>query len=324
MITRFQGVHGRPRLVDALLKQEIVGGDLLIAERLATDGELLYFDTGHEFIIQDAADFCLYMILMGTASIQLKGRDYLLRGVGTHVGEMTLIDTQQRRSASVRAHEPMVVLKVEEPVFADLANSFPKVWRNIAVELGNRLRQRNTLLRARNPRPLVFIGSSSEGLAEANALMAGLPAYPTLEVKVWDMGTFRPSRSTLESLATEAANCDFAILVLGADDIEISRGSKSAVPRDNVIFELGLFMGALGRERTFFVHHKTARYSLLSRIRDCLLGKADRAGVRIKLPSDLAGIAALTYETGESATLATRLAETCRTITSEIVKGGVR
>ena len=50
MITQVSKVsHGRPRLIDALLQQRIVGGDLRIAERLATDGELVYFDAGHEF-----------------------------------------------------------------------------------------------------------------------------------------------------------------------------------------------------------------------------------------------------------------------------------
>jgi CRP/FNR family cyclic AMP-dependent transcriptional regulator len=324
MITRFQGPAGRAHLVDSLLKQVIVAHNSEIAEELADAGELLVFAAGDEFVAEGAADFCLYMILMGTASIHLKGQEYLHRGVGTHIGEMTLIDISQRRSASVRAHEPMVVLKVEEADFTRIAKSFPEMWRNIAIELGSRLRQRNTLLRERNPRPRVFIGSASEGLVEANAIKAGLPGPPNLDVGIWNLNTFRPSRGTLETLAETATKCDFAILVLSADDIEISRGTQSAVPRDNVIFELGLFMGALGRERTFFVHHRAERISPMSRILGFLSGKPELAGVRIKLPSDLAGVTALTYKVGDSATLEMRLSETCQTVAEEIAKAGVR
>ena len=39
---------------------------------------------------------------------------------------------------------------------------------------------------------------------------------------------------------------DFAILVLTADDLVASRDVLSTAPRDNVLFELGLFMGGLG------------------------------------------------------------------------------
>ena len=45
---------------------------------------------------------------------------------------------------------------------------------------------------------------------------------------------------------------DFAVLVLTPDDITLSRGTTIASPRDNAIFELGLFMGTNGRNRTFF------------------------------------------------------------------------
>jgi predicted nucleotide-binding protein len=46
---------------------------------------------------------------------------------------------------------------------------------------------------------------------------------------------------------------DFAILVLTPDDLTQSRGKQQPSPRDNVVFELGLFIGALGRDRVFMV-----------------------------------------------------------------------
>jgi predicted nucleotide-binding protein len=58
---------------------------------------------------------------------------------------------------------------------------------------------------------------------------------------------------TLETLVAECRNYDHAILVLTPDDTRTKRHQLGSIPRDNVVFELGLFMGALGRERVFMV-----------------------------------------------------------------------
>jgi predicted nucleotide-binding protein len=52
---------------------------------------------------------------------------------------------------------------------------------------------------------------------------------------------------------TFSKETDFAAFVVTADDVTASRGRRKASPRDNVVFEIGLFMGAIGRERTFVV-----------------------------------------------------------------------
>jgi CRP/FNR family cyclic AMP-dependent transcriptional regulator len=328
LIARFQGADGRSHAIDALLKQPIVGGDAQIAARLIDEGELVSFAPGTEFIKQGDVDFCLYMVLMGTATINLNGRSYLDRGSGTHIGEMSLIDVTKHRSATVVAGEPIVALKIPESVFTSIARAFPGMWRNIAIELGDRLRQRNTLLRERNAIPRVFIGSSSEGLPEANAIKASLPGLPVLDVQVWSDGLFRPSSGTIETLAASASDCDFAILVLRDDDLTVSRGKKSLSPRDNVTFELGLFVGALGMKRTFIVHQKrprppnTLKSRLFAYFRKAIpWGYADSG---IKLPSDLAGVTTVTYELGPDSTLAARLAPACAQIAAEIEAQGVR
>src|SRR5262249_4003628 len=46
---------------------------------------------------------------------------------------------------------------------------------------------------------------------------------------------------------------DHAILVLTPDDRTVLRRKRSPAPRDNVVFELGLFMGCLGRRRASYV-----------------------------------------------------------------------
>lgn len=100
---------------------------------------------------------------------------------------------------------------------------------------------------ARNCR--VFIGSSTEGTAQARALQQEL--LSVCEPVLWDQGIFEPGGYTLDSLIIEAHKCDFAVLVATPDDIRERRGETGPVPRDNVILEFGLFAGVLGRDRTY-------------------------------------------------------------------------
>jgi hypothetical protein len=121
--------------------------------------------------------------------------------------------------------------------------------------------------------PIVFVGSSSEGLDIAQAIRNQL--QDVAQVSIWNEGVFGLSRGTLESLVSALEDFDFAVLVITADDLVISRGSESQAPRDNIMFELGLFMGGLGPDRTFGV---------------C------RDDGKIKLPSDLAGVTLASYD----------------------------
>jgi len=65
---------------------------------------------------------------------------------------------------------------------------------------------------------------------------------------------FHPGASTLESLRRAATAVDFAAFVWGREDRTISRQRATASPRDNVVYEAGLFAGYLGYHRTFVVH----------------------------------------------------------------------
>ena len=61
---------------------------------------------------------------------------------------------------------------------------------------------------------------------------------------------------TLPDLHAVADQSDFAIVVRTADDLTTKRGQTNPVPRDNVLFELGFFMGRLGVERTYMVSNR--------------------------------------------------------------------
>ena len=121
-------------------------------------------------------------------------------------------------------------------------------------------------------KPSVFVGSSSEGLDFARAVRSLLK--DEAEVTVWKEGTFRPGSTYIDTLTTLLPRFDFAVLVLTPDDIVVSRSKEQFGPRDNVIFELGLFMGHLERGRTFMLLDETSA---------------------TKVPSDLAGVIGAVY-----------------------------
>lgn len=105
----------------------------------------------------------------------------------------------------------------------------------------------------------VFIGSSSEelGLAE---IVKGL-LEPEFDVviwneKIWNKSVFKLNGNFLSDLLSSTLKFDFGIL-LGTPDDEIKvRGVEKMTARDNVLFELGLFLGRLGVERCAFLVEK--------------------------------------------------------------------
>ena len=90
--------------------------------------------------------------------------------------------------------------------------------------------------------PSVFISSSSEGSKLAHRIKELLG--PGIRAEVWDENVFRLGEDTLTNLLRFARLFDFGIQVYYPDDRTISRDRAQASPRDNVVFETGLFMGA--------------------------------------------------------------------------------
>jgi Predicted nucleotide-binding protein containing TIR-like domain len=148
----------------------------------------------------------------------------------------------------------------------------------------------------------IFIASSSEGLPEATALRDGLQRRldGKADVRLWTT-EFELSRTYIEALEARAAEADFALAVFSADDRVTSRAQRRHAPRDNVVFELGLFIGALGRPRCFLVH---------------------RQDVDLKLPSDLLAVVSAAYTVAPGQALADALAVRCDQIALRVQELG--
>jgi hypothetical protein len=122
-------------------------------------------------------------------------------------------------------------------------------------------------------KPRIFLGSSGKQAKLVQALMRGLA--DVADVEPWT-AVFNPGVSTLDRLVELTGEVDFAAFVFAQDDWTSNPSDPAATgqaaPRDNVVFEAGLFGGALGMRRTFILHAKGA-----------------------KLPTDLLGMTAVRY-----------------------------
>ena len=121
-------------------------------------------------------------------------------------------------------------------------------------------------------KPRIFLGSSGQQAELLDALTRGLE--DVADVEPWTT-TFNPGRSTLDRLVELSGEVDFAAFVFAQDDWTTTDASQAgeASPRDNVVFEAGLFGGALGIRRTFILHANDS-----------------------KLPTDLLGLTTVRYD----------------------------
>jgi len=130
-------------------------------------------------------------------------------------------------------------------------------------------------------KPRIFLGSSGKQEKLLQALARGLEDIA--HVDPWTT-SFNPGTTTLERLVELAHEVDFAAFVFARDDwttlsppAAAAPESGQASPRDNVVYEAGLFGGVIGMRRTFILHASGA-----------------------KLPSDLLGLTCVRY--GEATT----------------------
>lgn len=290
LIDRFEGPSGRAVLEEVLLEQKLVLGNQDLARRLAEVGTLEEIAKDTVLITEDAEDSEVYFIITGHFQVKVHDREVATRGGGDHVGEVAALVATAKRSATVVATDPSIVLKVSATDFKSIADAYPSVWRHVTRQLVDRLHQRNDLVLPTHEFSHVFIICSVEALPIARAIENHLQ-HEKLFVKTWTQGVFRASQYAIESLEEQLNECDFAIAIAQPDDSVSVRGQIKDTPRDNVIFELGLFVGRLGRARTFLLEPR---------------------GDEVHLPSDLKGLTTITYRaTTDEKLLASNLSPAC-------------
>jgi hypothetical protein len=140
-------------------------------------------------------------------------------------------------------------------------------------------------------KPRIFLGSSGQQEKLLLALTRGL--QDLADVEPWTI-VFNPGVSTLDRLVELTREVDFAAFVFAQDDWT-TRGAApdaaagQASPRDNVVFEAGLFGGALGMRRTFILHANGA-----------------------KLPTDLLGLTTIRYDPDTTPAIVRQINRTLR------------
>lgn len=296
MVDRFVHPKHKTLLPDRILDHILVAHDPTLAAALAAGAELEEHPPGAVLMTQGDPDNHIYLLLSGDVAIEVHGAAIGTRQAGSHVGEMALVEPAARRSATVRAINHVVAARIEEPHFSEVAKNHPQLWRAIAVEVCKRLREREKLIRRRNAIPRLFIGSASEDLSIASLIQARLQDSGKVDVVVWNKGVFGASHFPIEDLEQQVERSDFAVMVASGIDTVTSRNRRTRSPRDNIILELGLFMGALGRRRAFLAVPK---------------------GLRLKIPNDIEGLTTLRYE-GED------VADCCDDILRQVRSQGVR
>jgi predicted nucleotide-binding protein len=300
MINRFSGDEGRPNLIEALILQPMVAGNRELAAEIANRAELVEIATSERLITQDADDNDLFLILAGSFDVVVNGRKVAVRGRGDHVGEMVFVEPTQLRSADVIAAEDGLVAKLSHSDANKISEKYPQIYKVIAKILSRRLLERNKMVGPYREQIKVFIISSSEALEVARAIQTAISAEDIL-VTVWTDGLFKVSSYVLEILEKAMDDADFAIAIAHSDDVTIYREQNWPTPRDNVILELGMFMGRLGRSRAILMEPK---------------------GDAVRLPTDLKGITTIRYTFKAGRDSAAHIAPACNILRDHVREWG--
>jgi hypothetical protein len=149
----------------------------------------------------------------------------------------------------------------------------------------------------------IFVASSSKKEPIAEKIQTSLQeelaklGEPAV-VDLW-RNRFPKSETAIESLETVAEEVDFAVLVMSGDDVTVRGKTKAVTPRDNLVFELGLFIGALGRDRSFIARDRKKT---------------------LRLPTDILGLTVLFYDSAPLDRLTTSLQDECAKLAAQMVR----
>jgi len=142
-------------------------------------------------------------------------------------------------------------------------------------------------------KPTLFIGSSREGLPVAELVKKHLSDFA--DCRIWNEDVFDYGKSFFETLMELLSFFEYGVMIGTADDFVVSRDVEHMETRDNVLFEFGMFLGRLGREKVFFLKEKGA-----------------------KTPSDLFGVSLPEFSGKDAADLEDQIKQRCERIKKQI------
>ncbi|KQY90982.1 hypothetical protein ASD24_24615 [Paenibacillus sp. Root52] len=158
-------------------------------------------------------------------------------------------------------------------------------------------------------KPRLFIGSARESMQYVRAIHTQLSHYA--EVTPWSAGAFQANNYPMEDLERQLDSNDFAVFVLSPDDVVVMRGKTYLQPRDNTIFEMGLFWGRLRRSRVFYIIPNSVPQEI-----------GDFTVDSFHLMSDLTGLTVLQYEIRSDRNYTAAVDVACNTIITAIEEHG--
>lgn len=308
----------------------VVCGDETLAKKICAKCEPRSFLPGGVISAQDSNDEGAYFVVSGDVDVRVNDSSVAKRHAKDLVGELSVMCYGAKRCASMVALTKVEALFIDQNTFVQLTKKHPKMLKLMFNVLAERLRERNDVFRIPNDPPKIFVGSSTKGrifahkfvdkvkeLVEEEACADTVPVKDvvsdtpsrgdirTIKVNYWDKEVFSPSGTTLNTLIEQSKDVDFAIFALTKDDLTVSEKSASRwLPRDNVIFEIGLFMGELSKERTYLV-----------------MDQADFK--KLKLPSDLHGFTVAVFDKKKPASLKEKAGEIANLIRAHRSISGV-
>lgn len=308
----------------------VVCGDEALAKWICAKCKPKSFATGEVISAQDSNDEGAFFVVSGEIDVRVNGSSVAKRHARDLVGELSVMCCGARRCASLVALTNVEVLFLAPKTFVQLTEKYPKMLKLMFNVLAERLRERNDVFRIPNDPPKIFVGSSTKGRAFAHKfvdkvktiiegelsvdaesvkdVVSDTPSHDnirTIKINYWDKEVFSPSGTTLNTLIEQSKKVDFAIFALTKDDLSVSKKSVGRwLPRDNVIFEIGLFMGELTKERTYLV--------------------MDRGDFKkLKLPSDLQGFTVAVFDKKMPASLKEKAREIANLIRAHRSISGV-
>jgi len=150
--------------------------------------------------------------------------------------------------------------------------------------------------------PKIFIASSNENKDSIAHAMQFL-LNDSADCIVWNQNFFAPSSYALIDICEKAKLFDYAIFVFSTDDKAIIKGESVSCVRDNVLFELGIFIGNIGRERCFVI---------------------SPIGADIHIPTDITGLTLLKYRLHQDSDYTASLGSAAHEIKLAIKKNSLR